>query len=100
MSSISQMERSSSQTRMLPTRSSSHRKRCGVKRRLRLLRASLRSGESLFRREATQTQHKDASLPQLGTGPNLAFVGLDNLVHDGQAQAGPTFELRLERLEH
>src|SRR5580704_1438534 len=101
MSSISQMERSSSQTRILPTCASSDRCHSAgaVKPRL-LLGASCRGGHSLSRREASQAQHKHASLPWLGTGKNLAIVSLNNLVDDGQTQAGTSLELRLEGLEN
>src|ERR1700680_3717430 len=104
MSSISQMERSSSQTKMLPMRPSPPRRYCasgGEQRRVGLRAgACLWSSQSLSRREATQSKHEHAALTQLGAGPNLTFVGLDDLVDNSQTQTGTAFELRLERLEH
>src|ERR1700674_4827523 len=105
MSSISQIERSSSQTRMLPMRSSCLGRRNdhgGVEQRRRGLScgACQWSSQSLSRREATQPKHEHAALAQIGARPNLTFVGLDDLVDNSQTQTGATFELRLERLEH
>src|SRR5579863_9576851 len=101
ISSISQMERSSSQTRMLPTRSSHGCDTDGFERRALCLGGyRLRPGQSRVHRELTQTQHKHASLPQFGAGKHLAFVSLNNLVYDGQSQPGTPFELRLKRLEY
>ena len=50
--------------------------------------------------EAAHSQHEYASLPQFGPDPYLAFVRLNNLVNDRQAQTGATFKLRLEWLEY
>src|SRR4029077_8861851 len=101
MSSISQMERSSSQTRMLPMRFTSSARRNGLPcfgkefgfrgqpfRRL-----------ALYRRQAAQPQDEDTALSDLGARPNLAFMRLDDLIHDGQSQPGAAFELRLEGFE-
>src|ERR1700722_3743801 len=100
MSSISQMERSSSQTRMLPTRSSSRRHGTDGFKRPALQRRGNRIGQSLTHREAAQSQHKHAALSQLGAGENLAFVGLHNFVPDRQSQPGAAGKLRLEWLEY
>src|SRR5271167_5186827 len=97
MSSISQMERSSSQTRMLPMRSSSRRRYsvCGVERRRMGLTCGAGWGRSqtLSGRETAQAKHKHAALPQLGARPDLPFVSLDDLVDDCQTKAGATFKL-------
>src|SRR5580692_4436179 len=101
MSSISQIERSSSQTKMLPTRSS-----CCGRRRVEERRGRLICGHYWGRRqtltphEATQAKHKHAPLAQLGARPDLAFVGLDDLVDDRQTKTRATFELRLKRFEY
>src|SRR5208282_4612498 len=97
ISSSSQMERSSSQTRILPTPSSfsgcegSSRGLCrngaaGAYRVVRLLHTA-------------QTQHKAGALAKLGARPNLALVRLHDLVDDGEAEAGSTFKVRLEGLK-
>src|ERR1035441_4222600 len=100
MSSSSQMERSSSQTRMLPTACSSRRSQrvlgrvgrgggCG--RGSRLLRAAAI--------HAPQPQHKAGALADFGTRPHLALMGLDDLVHDGEAESGSVRKAGLEGLE-
>src|SRR5579859_6031520 len=105
ISSISQMERSSSQTRMLPMRSSC-RGRGKRARRVKQGRVGLLccvclcSTPPLARGEAAQAKHENAALPEFRPCPDLAFVGLDNLIDNRQAQTGAAFELRLERLEH
>src|ERR1700690_1186996 len=85
MSSISQMERSSSQTRMLPMKLSS----CG-NGGLQLAgsgnqrtRGRIRSRWDAFGgSDVAQPQHKIASLAKFGASPDLAFVGLHNLIND------------------
>ena len=37
--------------------------------------------------------------PRLGTRPDFAFMGLDDLINDGQTQSGAAFKLGLEGLE-
>src|SRR5208282_5413352 len=97
MSSISQMERSSSQTRMLPTRSSSHGDWSryisnGSALRLPITR-DLHQAQVLGRDHAAQPQHENAALPWLGPCPHLALMGLHNLVDDGQSQSRAALEL-------
>ena len=55
--------------------------------------------QTFYRRQAAQPEDEDAALSDFGARPDLAFVGLHDLVHDGQAQPGAAFELRLEGLE-
>src|ERR1700690_4418154 len=96
------MERSSSQTRMLPTRSTS----CaghghgdpGLGNEFRLRGRPFRR-QALYRRQTAQAENEDAAFSDFGARPNLAFMRLDDLIHDGQTQAGAAFELRLEGLE-
>src|SRR6266478_3574345 len=99
MSSSSQIERSSSQTRMLPTRSS-----CGCQRgsgRCRCGGGSSASGTLLMRiLHAPQPHYETRALADCRTRPHLALMRLDDLVHDGQAEAGSTFKVRLEGLEY
>src|SRR5271168_3035513 len=104
ISSISQMERSSSQTRILPMghlRGSSQgmgflRDNYGTQG----LAFTFVDRQRIFRSGKTaQPQNKFTSLPGLRTGPDLAFVRLHNLIYDRQAQARATFKLRLERLK-
>ena len=98
ISSISQMERSSSQTRMLATATS-----CGCdaavarKHRSVSMRFSLRNRPPGI--EAVQAQHERGSLPGLGSRPDLALMRLHDLVDDGQPQPGTAFEIGLEGLE-
>src|ERR1700675_1018109 len=100
MSSSSQIERSSSQTRMLPTRSS-----CGCQRGSGGCRCGGGSSASgalaavmrIF--HAPQAHHEAATLPDRRTRPHLALMRLDDLVHDGQAEAGSALKVRLEGLE-
>src|ERR1700681_4476494 len=98
MSSSSQIERSSSQTRMLPTRSS-----CGCQRSSGGCRCggSCASGARLRKRvfHTPQPHHEARTLADFRTRPDLALVRLDNLVHDGQAEASSAFKVRLEGLE-
>src|SRR6202521_5550308 len=99
MSSSSQIERSSSQTRMLPTRSS-----CGCQRSSGgcRCRGSCASGALvavMHILHAPQPYHEAGAFADFRARPHLALVGLDNLVHDGQAEAGSAFKVRLEGLE-
>src|SRR6266404_3716276 len=94
ISSISQIERSSSQIRMLGMSAFSHQL---------FRRGSLQLG-CLCRRHVldrcpAETNHECTSLPRLGPDPHLSLMRMNNLVHNGQAQSGPTFKLRLERFE-
>src|SRR5579862_6360824 len=92
MSSSSQIERSSSQTRMLPTRPSSRNGSGGIGRgRTATCRYHLI--------EAAQPHHETRPLAHLGTRPHLALVRLHDLIHDGEAESCPTFKIRLERFE-
>src|SRR5216684_5081624 len=100
MSSSSQIERSSSQTRMLPTGSSpcgcqrsSGRCRCGGSCASGALVAVMRM------LHAPQPHHETRALANCRTRPHLALMRLDNLVHDGQTQPGSAFKVRLEGLE-
>src|SRR5260370_42658573 len=81
MSSISQMERWSSQTRMLAIR--------GLRAR--------DHGRRLDRDLGVEDFHDELrAAPGGGLHPYLCPVRLHDLVHDGQPQPGPSFELRLE----
>src|ERR1700686_3908246 len=102
MSSISQMERSSSQTRMLPMRSPSRarrHRRSGLGKELWFRGWPFRR-QIFYRRQAAQPEDEDAAFSHSGTRPNLPLMGLDDLVHDGQTQPGAAFEMRLEGLEN
>src|SRR6476660_5797711 len=104
MSSISQMERSSSHTRILPTGATSYPgSSSDVVRSLgRPLRRNdrLECSNALRHRGTPQTKYEHAAFSQFRTGPNLAFVSLHNLIDDGQTQASSTLKLRLEGLEN
>src|SRR3979490_704998 len=89
ISSNSQMERSSSQTRMLPTSRSS---RGGGQRAGRW-----RQSDTRF--HPPQPHHKAATLAHFRTRPDFTFVRLHDLVDDRQAQSGASFKIRLEGLE-
>src|SRR5215469_12756952 len=102
MSSISQMERSSSQIRMLGMGALPDQP---LRQRFRTERLAgigdLRNrGDRDCLRGLAQSKHKSAALPQLRPYPNLAFVRLHNLIHDREAQTGSTLELRLKRLKN
>src|SRR5580698_555836 len=97
MSSISQMERSSSQTRMLATRPPSGCGQRGLEGRGAARGRCHRRGALGV--EAAKPQNKRRSLPFLGPRPYLAFVSLHDLVDDGEAKAGAALKVRLERLE-
>src|SRR2546429_9352144 len=98
ISSIWQIERSSSQTRMLPMGSASYGGTlvCGCCQG-RVIDAAW-GGD--FRAHATQPKNKHATLTHLGTGPKLAFLRLHNLINNGQAQPRAAFKVRLEGLEY
>src|SRR6185437_10556013 len=101
MSNISQMERSSSHTRMLPMRSTSPARRNrfpGLGKEF-WLRSRRFGRQALYRRQAAQPEHEDAALSNSGARPHFAFMRLYDLIYDGQAQSGAAFELRLEGLE-
>src|SRR6267143_1898018 len=100
MSSNSQIERSSSQTRMLPTRSS-----CGCQRSSGGCRCGggggcSTSGALVMRMlHAPQPHYETRALADCRTRPHLALMRLDDLVHDCEAEAGSAFKVRLEGLE-
>src|ERR1700733_15255563 len=94
MSSISQMERSSSQTRMLATPTPS-----GRGQHASLIRRVLIGGGGTPGIEAVQPQHERGSLPGLGSSPHLAAMRLHNLIDNRQPQPGTAFEVRLKGLE-
>src|ERR1035441_8393768 len=100
ISSSSQIERSSSQTRMLPTRSTSrvHPRSIGQFRSRRRAIGILRLG-FLCPLHAPQAQHKVGALANFRPGPHLPLVGLYDLVHNGQAKSRAPFEIRLKGLE-
>src|SRR5580704_3650058 len=106
MSSISQMERSSSQTKMLPMRAASCCRHCSVAiytegcgNDLAALTAHF-CGGAFCRIQTPQPQDEHAALPKFRARPDFAFVSLHNLVNDGQTQAGAAFKLGLERLKN
>src|ERR1700720_346335 len=96
MSSSSQIERSSSQTRMLPTRSS-----CGCQRRSGGCRCGGGGGGSASGAllHAPQPHHETRALADCRARPHPALMRLDDLVHDGQAKPGSTLKVRLEGFE-
>src|ERR1700734_3113943 len=105
MSSISQMERSSSQTRMLATQPPFCRGRCKWRGRRR---GQGRWGKLLSRQstdglpfgvEPAQPQDEIGPLPWLRPRPYFAFVRLHDLVDHCEAEAGAAFKVRLEGLE-
>src|ERR1700730_5548623 len=95
MSSSSQIERSSSQTRMLPTCSS-----CGCQRSsggCRCGGGGGSAGGALL--QAPHPHHEPRALADCRARPHLALMRLDDLVYDGQAKPGSTLKVRLEGLE-
>src|SRR5580693_3129795 len=104
------MERSSSQTRMLATQPPFCPGGCELRRRSG---GQARCGEG-FRRasgggpfcvepfcvQSPQPKNESGAMSWLGTGPDFAFMRLHDLVDDCQAEAGATFETRLEGLEN
>src|ERR1700688_832511 len=95
MSSISQMDRSSSQTRMLATATSS-----GCGERASLVGRVLFGGDRASCFEAVQAQYEGSSLPGLGSRPDLASMRLHNLVDDSQSEPGTALEVGLKGLEY
>src|SRR5689334_21023279 len=91
ISSISQMERSSSQMRMLGMRAFSDQPRWHVGFSAQILR-----NRRLFCGLA-QLQNKSATLAGFRAHEHLSFMRLHNLIHNRQTEAGSSFELRLER---
>src|ERR1035437_6446340 len=94
MSSSSQMEHSSSQTRMLPTVCSSRR---GQRGSGGFRRGGSSAGGGLL--QSPQPQHEAGALADFGTRPHLALMGLDDLVHDGEAESGSVRKAGLKGLE-
>src|SRR5580704_17771413 len=106
MSSSSQIERSSSQTRMLPTLATSCRQRRPAQlrparfpagSRLPSLFGGLRSRLRLL--HAPQPEHKARALAHLRPCPHFPFMRLHDLVDDRQPQTRAAFKIRLERLK-
>src|SRR5262249_55916222 len=89
MSSISQMERWSSQTRMLAMR---HLRVHGSWRTLRV-------GLHLRGPGMEDFQHKFRAAARPGLHVNLGAVGLDDLIDNRQAKPGAAFKMRLEGFE-
>src|ERR1700740_2294807 len=98
MSSISQIERSSSHTRMLAMRSPS--------RAHYALGSRIATGGEEFlifdryrgphpHAQPPQPQHECRSLSHFRARPDIAFVSLNDLVHDGQTKPGAAVESRL-----
>src|SRR5258707_1258569 len=94
ISNNSQMERSSSQTRMLPTSPSS---RSGRDSAGQLRFRSRRRSNTRF--HPPQPHYEAGTLAHFRTRPDFAFMRLHNLVDDRQAESGTLFEIRLEGLE-
>src|ERR1700687_6008255 len=98
MSSSSQIERSSSQTRMLPTSSS-----CGCQRSSGGCGGGSSASGALVAvmriLHAPQPHYKTRALADSRTRPHLALMRLDDLVHDGQAKPGSTLKVRLDGCE-
>src|ERR1700746_1682201 len=104
MSSISQIERSSSQTRMLAMRSPS-RGRCGSSVRFQTVLQNFIADTHGNRyvgneAEAAQTKNKRGSFAQPRARPDLSFMGLRDLLDDRKPETGSTFKPRLERLKN
>src|SRR5215469_391502 len=97
MSSISQMERSSSQTRMLATRTAS---RCDSKWLLSMLITCSFDGGTSFGLQPPQSQYECCSLPGLRPSPDLAFMRLHDLVNNGKPKSGTALKVRLKGLEN
>src|SRR5260370_29275019 len=96
ISSSSQIERSSSQTRMLPTRSS-----CGCQRSSGGCRCGGGGGCSASGAllHAPQPHHDTRAPADSRPRPHLALMRLDDLVHDGHAKPGSTLKVRLAGFE-
>src|ERR1700682_1077120 len=101
ISSISQIERSSSQTRMLAMRppSGGYDKQPGIGSGSGT-RHTLRAWSRALRVQASQPQDESGSMPRLGACPDFALVRLYDLIDNCQPQSGSTFEIRLERFEN
>src|SRR6476646_3490584 len=103
MSSTSQMERSSSQIRMLPMEPTPSHGRLG-RTRLAFSRCGCRYCEracgSLSRRRPPEVEREFGALPRVRADRDLASVRLHDLVHNGQAQTRSALKTRLERLKH
>src|SRR6266849_2498412 len=97
ISSISQIERSSSQIRILGMRALSDQPLghsfCD---RLSIFCGS-RDGPFFCR--PANSQDERTALLGFRSHPDLTLMCLHNLIHNGQPQAGPALELRLERLK-
>src|ERR1700733_3236637 len=109
MSSISQMERSSSQTRMLATQPPFPGSRRELRGRGEVFGRTGADrvpfcGEPFcgnpFCLEPAQPQDEGRPLPGLGAGPHFTFVRLYDLVDHGQAKSRAAFKVRLEGLEN
>src|SRR5437870_1790526 len=88
ISSISQMERSSSQIRILGMRTFSYQplwRRIGS---LRMGSIDRRRGDPFFPC-FSQAQNECATLPRFRSDKHLALVGLYDLINDCQPQSGP-----------
>src|SRR5581483_3452903 len=98
ISSISQIERSSSQTRILAMRSPFS----GGGPLSQLFHSLVRLGRNLhaLALRPPQTQNKSGSLALPRTRPYLAIMGLHNLVDDRQSKTCATFKLGLKGFEY
>src|SRR6202021_3634915 len=92
MSSSSQIERSSSQTRILPTRSSRRQGRAKGFRRA----GDFRQG-ALVLLHPSKAHHETGSFTERRTRPNFALVCLNDLVNNRESESRPAFEVRLKR---
>src|SRR6266446_6745770 len=104
ISSISQMERSSSQTRMLAMRSPSRRRTLRfplpITRRQGLLPCAGSGRPPCSEIQTPQPKYKGCAFAQPRTRPHFTFMRLRNLIHDRQSESGSSIEPRLERLEN
>src|SRR6202042_1444943 len=98
MSSISQMERSSSQTRILAMRPPFGRSSCQFRGRSRSSEIAdrWRAVHVPFRVTPAQPQHESSSLLWLRSSPHFTFMGLHDLVNHRQAKACAALEVGLE----
>src|SRR6202158_2175502 len=95
MSSISQIDRSSSHASVLATATSS-----GCGERASLVGRVLFGGDRPSCFEAVQAQYEGSSLRGLGPRPCLASMRLHNLVDDSQSEPGAALEVGLKGLEY
>src|SRR3984957_1931425 len=95
------MERSSSQTRILATRSPFGRSSCQLHGRSRSsgIADRWRAVHVPFRVTPTQPQYESGSLLWLRSCPHFAFMGLHDLVNHRQAKACAALEVGLEGFE-